>query len=52
MNKGGILDTEICPTISTSSWNNNCFLIDIQDGQEANDPVPKSGGANQGRLYD
>lgn len=28
-NKGGILKTEICPTISTSSWENNCFLIEI-----------------------
>lgn len=27
-NKGGILNTEICPTISTSSWENNCLLIE------------------------
>lgn len=30
-NKGGILKTEICPTISTSSWENNCFLIEIME---------------------
>lgn len=22
----GVLDTEICPTISCSSWENNCFF--------------------------
>lgn len=44
VNKGGVLNTEICPTISTSSWENNCFLIEIYDGQEADDPTPKSGG--------
>lgn len=31
MNKGGVLDVEICPTISCSSWENNCFLIEIYD---------------------
>ena len=31
VNKGGILNTEICPTISTSSWENNCFLIEIEE---------------------
>lgn len=30
-NKGGILKTEICPTISASSWENNCFLIEIEE---------------------
>lgn len=44
VNKGGILNTEICPTISTSSWENNCFLVEIYDGQETDDPTPKSGG--------
>lgn len=33
-NKGGILKTEICPTISTSSWENNCFLIEIMEVNE------------------
>ena len=31
MNKGGVLDTDICPTISCSSWENNCFLIEIEE---------------------
>jgi DNA (cytosine-5)-methyltransferase 1 len=31
VNKGGVLNTEICPTISTSSWENNCFLIETDD---------------------
>lgn len=31
VNKGGVLNTEICPTISTSSWENNCFLIEIEE---------------------
>lgn len=25
----GVLDTDVCPTISCSSWQNNCFLIEI-----------------------
>lgn len=29
VNKGGVLDVDICPTISCSSWENNCFLIEI-----------------------
>lgn len=29
LNKGGVLDTDVCPTISCSSWQNNCFLIEI-----------------------
>lgn len=33
-NKGGVLNTKICPTISTSSWQHNCFLIEIyEDGE-------------------
>ena len=31
-NGGGVLDVEVCPTISTSSWQNNCFLIEIDYG--------------------
>lgn len=31
VNKGGVLNTDICPTISCSSWQNNCFLIEIKD---------------------
>lgn len=31
VNKGGVLNTEICPTISCSSWENNCFLIEIEE---------------------
>jgi hypothetical protein len=33
-NRGGVLDVEICPTISCSSWENNCFLIEIYEEQE------------------
>lgn len=29
VNKGGVLKTEICPTISTSSWEHNCLLIEF-----------------------
>lgn len=32
--------------------NMEVYVIEIYDGQEADDPTPKSGGANQGRLYD
>lgn len=32
VNEGGVLNTDICPTISCSSWQNNCFLIEIEDG--------------------
>ena len=27
--RGGVLNVDICPTISCSSWQNNCFLIEI-----------------------
>lgn len=37
VNKGGVLNTEICPTISTSSWENNCFLIEIYEDTETKD---------------
>jgi hypothetical protein len=30
VNGGGMLDVTECPTISTSSWQNNCFLIEIE----------------------
>ena len=26
-NRGGFLDTDICPTISCSSFQHNCFLV-------------------------
>lgn len=29
VNKGGVLDVDICPTISCSSWQNNCLLIEV-----------------------
>lgn len=29
VNMGGVLNIEYCPTISTSSWQNNCLLIEI-----------------------
>ena len=35
VNEGGVLSTDVCPTISCSSWQNNCFLIEIED--EGND---------------
>lgn len=36
-NKGGILQGDICPTISTSSWENNCLLIECNmDGLKQN----------------
>ena len=30
VNEGGVLNTDICPTISCSSWQHNCFLIEIE----------------------
>lgn len=30
VNLGGVLNVDYCPTISTSSWQNNCFLIEIK----------------------
>ena len=30
MNPGGVLKVQCCPTISTSSWEHNCFLIEIE----------------------
>lgn len=35
--KGGLLQGDICPTISKSSWENNCFLIECNmDGLKQN----------------
>lgn len=34
VNEGGVLNTDVCPTISCSSWQNNCFLIEIEDEQQ------------------
>lgn len=31
VNRGGVLDVTWCPTISISSWENNCFLIEIDE---------------------
>ena len=33
VNKGGILNIEYCPTISRSSWQNNCLLIEIKEDE-------------------
>ena len=29
VNQGGVLNVDICPTISCSSWQNNCLLIEV-----------------------
>ena len=56
-NKGGILNTEICPTISTSSWENNCLLIEmenieiIQVGNIVNDADINFKNPQRGRIY-
>lgn len=31
-NMGGVLDVQNCPTISSSSWEQNCFLIEYEYG--------------------
>ena len=42
VNRGGVLNTDICPTISCSSWQNNCFLIEITyEQQETGDASPE-----------
>lgn len=42
LNPGGVLNTDICPTISCSSWQNNCFLIEIiYEQQEVGDASPE-----------
>lgn len=56
-NKGGILNTEICPTISTSSWENNCLLIEmenievIQVGNIVDDTNIGFKNPQRGRIY-
>ena len=32
-----MLDMEYCPTISCSSWENNCFLVEIKDDESDED---------------
>lgn len=34
VNPGGVLNIDYCPTISTSSWQNNCFLIEIYEDKD------------------
>lgn len=29
-NRGGVVDGEVCPTITTSSWDNNYFIIEYE----------------------
>lgn len=31
VNKGGVLNTQVCPTISCSSWENNCLLLEMEE---------------------
>ena len=33
VNKGGVLNIEYCPTISRSSWENNCLLVEIKEDE-------------------
>ena len=33
VNRGGLLNIDYCPTISQSSWQNNCVLIEIMDDE-------------------
>ena len=33
VNRGGVLDIEYCPTISCSSWQNNCLLVEIKEDE-------------------
>ena len=40
VNEGGVLNTDVCPTISCSSWQCNCFLIEIEDEQQETDSAP------------
>ena len=40
VNQGGILQVRVCPTISCSSWQNNCFLIEIEYEQQEADETP------------
>lgn len=50
-NKGGVLDVDVCPTISTSSWENNCLLIEYEDQEDApKDEEEQKIGANDGKV--
>lgn len=40
-NPGGVLQTECIPAISTSNWQNNCFLIEIYEQQKTGE-VPRA----------
>ena len=37
VNRGGVLDIEYCPTISCSSWENNCFLVEFENNNDIQD---------------
>lgn len=30
-NNGGVIGTDLCPTLTVCSWQNNCFLIKEYD---------------------
>lgn len=48
-NKGGVLNVDVSPTISTSSWENNCLLIEIYEQENICDsPPPKDEGQDSG----
>lgn len=48
-NKGGVLNIDISPTISTSSWENNCLLIEIYEQENICDSPPaKDEGQDSG----
>ena len=41
-NRGGVLNIDICPTISTSSWQHNCLLIELEyEQQKTGDDAPQ-----------
>lgn len=33
VNNGGLLNIDYCPTISCSSWENNCLLVEIKEDE-------------------
>lgn len=33
-NKGGVLDTDICPTITVCSWQHNVLLMEKEEDDE------------------
>ena len=37
VNRGGVLDIDYCPTISCSSWENNCLLVEIENKDDIQD---------------